>query len=159
MCVFAHKEKIRSCWQTQKQPCWTDGFKQTTCTVSLWPSLSLLFLIDLPFPILSLSVYFTFLTVISILVTVVYLAVCFVVNLSGVHRDREKSSLLCWIFFPSGWDSRTVVSDGWTDRWTNVWRLLSPCDMTVGLYRGDCCVMITGQEWLPQQHILGQEAT
>lgn len=42
------------------------------------------------------------------------------------------------------------------DRWTNDWLVGDMWDVTGWLYEGDCCVMITAQEGLPQQP-LGQE--
>ncbi len=46
--------------------------------------------------------------------------------------------------------------DGWVDGWSNDWLVGGLWDVTGRLYKGDCCVMITAQEGLPQQ-LLGQE--
>lgn len=54
---------------------------------SLPDLLSLALLIDPPFPIASLSIYFAVLTLILILLTLVYLPVCFFFNLAHLLRD------------------------------------------------------------------------
>lgn len=116
VCVFARKEKIRSCWLTQKQPCRNDGYKPPR---SLSVTFSLSLLIDLPFPLVSLSIYLTFKNIILILLTLVYLAVCFLFNLFHLLWDWEKATLFCWVSF--SWINLRNLSVDWMDGWVAAW--------------------------------------